>query len=1008
MYFTNESDISRRPLFVAASILFSIILLGLYSFNSLHFELLPKNLKKITIVTEARQLSPEEIEQGVTAWVESALRSTPNITKVSSESLAGLSIVKAIYPDSSDNKELYNNARMVIDKITSHLPEGAILDIDISNYSDNPLMIIGITSESPRIDSMELRSIAERNIKKKLTTLPGVSKVQVIGGDLKQYQVLLDPIKLKLHRITIDNIHESIRASNINTLGGYTTGHYETHLIKHIASLKNQDDLAEVPISVSGDSYLIPLTLKDLARIKVSPLTPKISDASIKGKNSILIAIYKDNNKSSILFDKNIEKVIKDIGKTLPSGITLHADIYKETALTKGVLENYLEIGLYIIAILIVAVLLFSFNFRLVFSVIISILASSAAIILLLNIMGLALNLYILAGLILCSGIISYHSVIAHEKPGSESNSFLKLLFVTLLIEIISLLPLIILGDPESILFNYIGLSYIVTLAISYFISVILIPNLFGKPVIVEGIETKKWFGTILDMTFSIGTFSAICSLVLIAGALASIIYLKPIGTPEINGNQLLINFSMEPGTNMNESIRISAIAEKLIRDIPEISSVTRITGVAIGNDKAVSPHNSHFIANLKLNKKTKKEVEREIRHRLNQIPGANISIKQPIETDFPITITLRGEDFGIITSKIYELRKNLARIPGILDLKINAPWQAPEIHALYHSNETGKIEVPKKEAIDQAISAVEGRVISHINEGSGSHDIVVKIDDKTHADLKDLEQIPINLPGENPPVPLGFIASLYEARGPVIINREEGRRYASLEINIDKSLSRNVTYDINKIINRFRVPKGYELTVKNTGKKDYDLLLKTALGIIISIILILILVSFYLGHINFALQVLWSILFGLAGLIGSLWLTGGTFSLVTIIAAAILLGISCRIAIPILFNYLYFIRSKNSYDIELIYSSAQEFTPKLLGNIITISLMLIPIVLIGQKTGFEILYNIAVPLSGGLISVFIFEILLRPYIFWKFSHNAVKSLFPNILQHDPSEGRDI
>ncbi len=1008
MDITNESATSRRPLFIAASILFSIILLGLYSFNSLHFELLPKNLKKLTVVTESRQLSPEEIEQGITAWIESALRSTTDVTSVSSESLAGLSIVRAIYPNSSDDKELYNNARMAIDKITTNLPEGMITDIDISNYSDNPLMIIGITSESPRIDSMELRSIAEKNIKKKLIALPGISKVQVIGGDVKQYQVLLDPIKLKLHRVTIDNIHESIRASNINQLGGYATSHYETQLIKHIASLKNQDDLAEVPISVSGDSYIIPLTLKDLARIEVSPLTPKISDASIKGKDSVLVAIYKDNNKSSILFDENIEKVIKDIGKTIPSGIALHADIYKEAALTKIILENYLKIGSYIIAILIVAVLLFSFNFRLVFSVIISILASSAAIILLLNILGLALNLYILAGLILCSGIISYNSIIAHEKPGSESNSFLQLLFITLSIEIISLLPLVILGNLESVFFTHIALSYIITLVISYFISAILIPSLFGKPAIVEETETKKWFGAILDMTFSIGTFSVICSVFLIAVAFASILYLKPIGTPEVNGNNLLINFSTEPGTNINESIRISGIAEKLIRDIPEISSVTRITGVAIGNVKAISPHNSHFMANLKLNKKTKKEIEHEIRRRLNLIPGTNISIKQPIETDFPITITLSGEDFGIITSKINELRKNLARIPGILDLKINTPWQAAEIHALYHSNETGKIEVPKKEVIEQAISAVEGRIISHINEGSGSHDIIVKIDDKTHSDLKDLEQIPINLPGENPPVPLGFIASLYEARGPVVINRAEGRRYARLEINIDKSLFKNVTYDINKIISRFRVPKGYELTVKNTQREDYDLLLKTALGISISTILILILVSFYLGHINFAFQVLWSILFGLAGLIGSLWLTGGTFSLATIIAAVILLGISCRIAIPILFNYLYFIRSKNSYDIELIYSSTQEYTPKLLGNILTIYLMLIPIAIIGPKSGFEILYDIAIPLSGGLISVFIFEILLRPYIFWKFSQNTIKSLFPSILQHDPSEGRDI
>ena len=1032
-----QFSLQNRLLVIAFSAL--IMVYGVVTISKLPVDVFPDlNRPTVTIFTEAEGLAPEEVESLVTWPLETAVNGSTGVERVRSASTIGLSI---IWVEFGWDTDIYAARQIVAEKLQQAqetLPSGVRPVMGPISSIMGEIMLVGLTSKNPNVTSMDLRSAAEWNIRNRLLSIGGIAQVTVIGGDLKQYQVLVDPLKLKNYGVTLHDIEATIEGSNVNATGGFLMSDYQESLIRNIARIKTVEDLSKAPLPQDNE-LPTPLTLDQVATIKLGGPLAKRGDASIDGQPAVILSVQKQPGADTVALTRKIEAELDNIQKTLPERVAIHKDIFKQASFIERAVKN-VEDALRDGAVLVAIVLfLFLLNFRTTFITLTAIPLSFVLTAIVFKFFGMSINTMTLGGLAVAIGelvddaIVDVENVFRRlrenrhaERPRNpmqvifEASSEVRnsIVFATIIVVLV-FIPLFAMGGIEGKIFLPLGVAYIVSIVASLFVSLTLtpalcsylLPNMKRMDDAHDGWlirKVKAGQKAVLNFIFphqkTVLTFVAIVTL----GVLSMVPFFGKEFLPQFNEGSVTINILMPPGTSLAESNRIGTIAESLVGEVPEATKTGRRTGRAERDDHAEGVHSSEIEVELKESERSRTDILADIRSRLDDIPGIAVNIGQPISHRIDhmmsgvraqMAIKLFGEDLGVLRAKAEEIRAVMAEVPGVVDLSVEKQVLIPQLHVLFDREKAANYGLLPGEAAEYAELAMQGKVMGQVLDGQRTYDIAMRLTDESRQDIEAIKQIPVDTKNGNV-VPLQAIASVEQAQGPNIINRENAQRRIVIQANVSERDLVGVVQNVQAAINKkVQLPQGYFVTYGGQFESQASASRMIAALSLFSLAGVFLVLFAHFKSANLALQVMISIPLAFVGAVTGVWLSGGVFSIATMVGFVTLTGIAARNGIMMIAHYMHLMKHEGEkFDLKMIYRGTSERIIPVLMTALTASLALVPLIIAADEPGRELLHPVAVVIFCGLFSSTLLDLTVRPLIFWAFGKKPVEKLLPTAL----------
>ncbi len=1021
-------SLKNRLLVIALAAL--ALVYGSYTLVHLPVDVFPDlNRPTVTIQAEAPGLSPEEIEALVVQPLETALNGATGVERVRSVSAPGLGMVFVEFGWKTD---IYIDRQIVAEKLQSireNLPREANPTMGPITSIMGEIMLISISGDS--ISPMELRTFADWTLKPRLASIPGIAQVIAIGGDLKQIHVLVSPEKLKANNITLHEVEEAVSNSNTSSSGGFLVQGYTEAVVRNIGRLQSLEDLKSTVVAFKEGQ---PITLDRVASIEYgSP--QKRGSAGANGKAAVILSVKKQPGASTIELTEKIDQAISGMEGTFPKGIKINSKLFRQSGFIERAIHN-VEQALRDGSLLVILVLfLFLLNFRTTFITLMAIPLSIVISALVFKLFNVSINTMTLGGLAVAIGELVDDAIVDVEnvfrrikenglkpKPDpildvifhASSEVRNSIIFATLIVVLV-FIPLFSLGGIEGKIFAPLGVAYIISIIASLIVSLTVTPALCyyllsrikkihsekdgflvlflkkinRKYILVPSLD-RPWLGLILAFS-------------LLAATLISFRYLGKEFLPPFNEGTATINILSPPGTALEESDRIGAIAEKLILKVPEVLSTGRRTGRAEEDDHAEGVHSSEIDVDLKSSKRKREEILADIRHQLDQIPGIAINIGQPISHRIDhllsgiraqVAIKLFGDDLNTLRDKATEIEKTVSGIKGVVDLSVEKQVLVPQVEIRLNRDELKRYGLHAAEVTNLIQSALSGIRASEVLEDQKRFSLMVMLDKASHANLESIGEILIDLPGGEQ-IPLNTLATILPALGPNQILRENVKRRIVIQLNTSGRDLGSVVEEIQKTIQqKISLPAGYFIEYGGQFESQRQGARTIALLSIFSLIGMGLVLYMHFRSANLVGLVLLNIPFSLIGAVIAIWLTTKTFSIGSLVGFVTLCGISSRNGIMLISHYLHLLKEENeTWNREMILRGALERMVPVLMTALTAALALIPLILSPSEPGKEILYPVAVVIFGGLISSTLMSLALMPTLFWNFSRKAVESI---------------
>lgn len=988
----------------------------------------------VTIISEVEGLAPEEIETTVTLPIELAMNGANSVKSVRSSSSIGFSIV---YVEFNWNTEIFKARQIVIEKlnqVSSVLPKDVNTVLGPVSSIMGEVMFIGITSSNKtKLSSIELRTIAEWDIKQNLLGISGISKITAIGGDLKQYHVLINPDKLINFGVTIHQVQEALENANINTTGGFLKDSYKEYSIRNVGRISSLDDLKKTVIAKKVSPEMPSLTLADIAEIKISGPVTKRGDASINGKAGILLAISKQPGTDTIKLTKDINKKLEEIRQTIPNEVIINANIFKQSDFIENAIKNVanaIKDGSILVALIL---FLFLLNFRTTAVTLIAIPLSLVVTFIIFKFFNMSLNTMTLGGLAIAIGELVDDAIVDVEnifrrlrqnKNMIDPKPVMKVIFeaskeirntiiFSTFIVMLVFLPLFSLSGLEGKIFAPLAISYITAIIASLIVSLTLTPalssyllpnmkNIYKKQESWLIRILKKSHSSIFDLLLAYPKviFFSVTILMIITITLVPNFGRKFL--PDFNEGSFTINIALPPGTSLLESNRIGMRTEALLLEIPEVLYTGRKTGRSEKDEHALNINTSELEVKLKKTSRTKKEIITDIRNKLSLIPGIAVNIGQPIShrIDFitsgieaKIAIKIFGDDLDLLRIKANEVKDLINQIDGIVDLQVEQQLLIPQIHILFDRDKAKQHGVMIGEAAKHAELALQGKTITSIIDGNRIYDVILRLDDHSRKNIADIGKIPFDTI-RGTIVPLNLFADIEEAKGPNNINRENLSRRIVIQANTENRDVVSVVKEIKSTLDKkINLPSGYFISYDGEFKNQSKAQKKILLLSLLSFIGMFIALHTHFKSTNLSLQVMLAIPFSFIGAIIGIYFSSGVLSIATMIGFITLIGISSRNNILLISYYLHLALKENEkFSLKMVKRGTQERLVPIFMTASTAILALSPLVLATGETGKEILNPVAIVIFSGLLGSTLFTLLLTPLIFWKFGQSAVEN----------------
>ena len=991
-------SLQNRLLILVASVL--LLIGGLYTTIHTEVDVFPDlNAPTVVVMTEANGMAAEEVEQLVTFPIETAVNGATNVRRVRSSSTAGFSVVWVEFDWDTD---IYLARQIVSEKLTT---VGESLPDNVGNPTLGPqssilgeLLIVGLTADSTSM--LDLRTLADWTIRPRLLSTGGVAQVAVLGGDIKEYQILVHPERMKHYGVTLGEIMDVTRGMNQNTSGGVIYEYGNEYIVRGVISTDDVKEMGRAVIKTAGGA---PVTLEDVADVRIGAQQPKLGVASEKGKPAVLITVTKQPNTGTIELTERLEESLKDLQKNLPADVRISTDTFRQSRFIESSISN-VQNSLYEGAIFVVIVLfLFLANARTTVISLVTLPLSLLVTILVLHYMGLSINTMSLGGMAIAIGslvddaIVDVENVWKHLRenrmlPLAERKPVLEVVFNasrevrmpilnSTLIIIVSFVPLFFLSGMEGRMLMPLGVAFIVSLFASTIVALTLTPvlcsYLLGGQTGKEGGVPKEAFVAVWmkkhyerALLWALGHKKGVLgsAAVLFVSALCLFFTLGHSFLPAFNEGSFTINISSMPGISLEESDKIGRQAEELLLSIPEIQTVARKTGRAELDEHALGVNVSEIEAPFELKDRSHQELLNEVRKKLSVISGANIEIGQPIShridamlsgTQASIAIKLFGDDLNRMFALGNQIKEVIADVEGIADLNVEQQIERPEL----------KI-IPKREML-----AKYGISLPQFNEFITEHIKNLMIDD-----------------AQGQKIPLSYVADIESSAGPNTINRENVKRKIVISANASGRDLRSVVNDIRKRVDEsVRLPEGYHVEYGGQFESEQSasrtLLLTSAMSI--AVIFLLLYMQFKSGAESGV--ILLNLPLALIGGVFTLIFTTGELSIPAIIGFISLFGIATRNGMLLISHYK-LLKEEQGMDLRecIVHGSLDRLNP-ILMTALSSALALIPLALRGDLPGNEIQSPMAKVILGGLLTSTFLNAFIVPVVY-ELMHNNHKN----------------
>lgn len=994
---------------------------GIYSTMHTEVDVFPDlNAPTVVVMTEAEGMAPEEVERLVTFPIETAVNGATNVRRVRSSSATGFSIVNIEFDWGTD---IYKARQIVSEKIAM---VGADLPENVGNPTLGPqasilgeLMIIGLTADTTSMQ--DLRTIADWTIRPRLLSTGGVAQVAVMGGDIKEYQILMDPGKMRRHGVSMDEVIYAVKGMNQNASGGTLYEYGNEYIVRGLLSTNDIDELKKAVVKTSENG--LPITLDAVADVRIGPKTPVLGVASNDGKPAVLLTVTKQPNTNTLALTGRLDNALDELKANLPADVKVNSRIFRQSRFIESSLDNVKQSLIEGAIFVIIVLFIFLMNWRTTVISLVSIPLSIVASLLAIRWMGLTINTMSLGGIAIAIGSLVDDSIVDvenvfkrlrqnREMPESERESIVKVVYEaskevrmpmlnSTLIIIASFLPLFFLSGMEGRMLKPLGITFIISLMASTLVALTVTPVLSSfmlgsqnsdktgrEPVLVRWL--KKYYGKALN--WSLGHKKTIlCGVgTLLVAAVVMFFTLGGSFLPAFNEGSFTISVSTVPGISLEESDRMGRTAEKLLLSIPEIKTVGRKTGRAELDEHAFGVNSSEFECPFELGRKTRKELTEEVRQKLAVLPGVNIEIGGPIShridamlsgTKANIAIKLFGSDLNKMYEIGQKIKNSISGVEGIADINVEQQVERPELNITPKREMLARYGISLPEFAEVVRVMMEGEVVSTVYEGNRSFDLTLKVNDDARSSIERISDLTIDT-GDGKKVPLSYVADIKSSAGPNTINRENVSRKLVVSCNATGGeLAKAVGAIREKIAENIELPEGYHIEYGGQFESEERASKTIALVSIFSIFIIFMLLYGEFKNISQSLVVLLNLPLALIGGVFAIFFTDGILSIPAIIGFISLFGIATRNGMLLIDRYNVLASEGHSREEAVMIGSLDRLNP-ILMTAITSALALLPLALGGDLPGNEIQSPMAKVILGGLFSSTLLNGFVVPVIY--------------------------
>jgi Cu(I)/Ag(I) efflux system membrane protein CusA/SilA len=1017
-------SLNNRLAVLLASVL--LMIAGIYTANNMDVDVFPDlNAPTVVVMTEANGMAPEEVERLVTFPVETAVNGATDVRRVRSSSTTGFSIVWVEFNWGTD---IYRARQIVSEKIAvvkESLPP------NVGNPTLGPqssilgeLLFVSLTADSTSMQ--DLRTIADWTIRPRLLATGGVAQVAVMGGEIKEYQILLSPEKMRHYGVGLDEVTAAVQGMNRNVAGGILYEYGNEFIIRGVLSSDNVNAIGNTSVKAVNGT---PILLNQIADVKIGNRAPKMGVASHDAKPAVIVTVTKQPNTSTIDLTAQIDEALADLQKTIPADVKMSTDIYRQERFINSSIDNVKESlyegGLFVVIVLFI----FLMNVRTTLISLVTIPLSLVVSILILNLMGLTINTMSLGGMAIAIGslvddaIVDVENVYRHLRenralPEGERLPKLTVIFNasrevrmpilnSTLIIVASFVPLFFLTGMEGRMLAPLGIAFITALAASTLVALTLTPvlcsYLLGNKSDEKHMSKEPYVARTLKEGYSRLLLRAIekkkaVLIGTVALLVVTLIVFANLGRsflPPFNEGSFTIGVSTMPGISLDESDKIGKKVEEILLTVPEIKTVGRKTGRAELDEHALGVNTSELEAPFELTDRSKEEVAKEVREKLKVIPGTAIEVGAPIThridamlsgTRANIAIKLFGTNLNTMYTLGNQIKSAIQDIDGIADLNVEQQVERPQLRIEPKRDVLAAYNVSLPEFGEMISVLLAGDVVSQVYEGDKAFDLTLKVGDESRATAEDIGNLIVDAGGRK--VPLSNLANITSAMGPNTINRENVARKIVISANVSGRDLLGVVNDIKaRIDEKITLPEGYHVEYGGQFESEQSASRTLMITMIFAVIVIFLLLYNQFKNVKQAAVILVNLPLALIGGVFVIAVTGGVISIPATIGFISLFGIATRNGMLLMARYNDLRAEGYTAKEAVMHGSVDRLNP-ILMTALTSALALIPLALGGDLPGNEIQSPMAKVILGGLFTSTLLNGIIVPIMYLLMNRN--------------------
>lgn len=1025
----------QRLAVLAISVL--LLVLGTWQGMNLPVDVFPDlNRPVVTIMTEARGLAPEETEVQVTMPIEYVLNGLPGLIRIRSSSGAGISIVYAEFDWGTD---IYKNRQLVAERLqlaTEKIPSGITPIMTPSSSVMGEIMFLGLHSPEGKVSPMELRTFAEWNLRPRLLSIPGISQIITIGGDLKQYQILVSAKKMQKMGLTVEDLKHSLAEIGVNTSGRFIDIGAKEYLIRTVGRAETIEHIENAYVGLHLGN---PVKVKDIAEVKIGAHF-KRGNGSVNATPAVVMTIQKQPQAETVVLTELIEEELERLKSSLPPGIEIKSDLFKQAHFIKNAIHNVTEALRDGTIMVFIVLMLFLLNWRTTFITLTAIPLSFVLTALIFKAFGIGVNTMTLGGLAVAIGelvddaIVDVENVFRRLRENAAKENPAPALYViydasveirssivfSTAIVVLVFIPLFALGGLEGRLFSPMGQAYIISILASLFVSLTLTPvlcyYLLGRDpsklrekdegFFVKGL--KNGARKILNSTLKNPKPFLLITMILFIGALALLPFMGRDFLPAFNEGSATLGLQAQPGISLAESNAKGLKVEEALLKIPEVRSTTRRVGRAEMDEHAEGVNWNEIDVDFKDNGRSREEVFEEIRRVIKDVwPEVFLNLGQPISHRLDhmlsgvrsqIALKLFGPDIVELRRLGGEVHERIKDIKGLKDLQVEPLVQIPQLKIFIDKEEIHRARMSAGTMAQDLEALLGGHRVGDVIQGQQIHEVLLRLDEASRSDPETIENIELTLLPTGDSVRVKDVANVYKGSGPNMINREGLSRRLVVSANSEGVDLGELVAAIQKASREIKWPEGYHMEVGGQFESQEKSAKQMIWLGLLSLLLVFLILYFHFDSALLSLQIMLNIPLALIGSVAALYFSQGSFSIASLIAFVTLCGIASRNGIMMISHYLHLLSEEGEkFSKEMVIRGTLERLVPVLMTALTAVLALFPLLLAKGEPGKEILHPVAVVIVGGLLTSTLLDLFVTPIVFYYWGENTSRKAIDKI-----------